>query len=78
MHIWDTQIYKDINMSSDSDKSLYERIGGDDAVSATVDLFYKKVLADDRIKHFFEDTDMEKQRRHQTRFKWRRTIQRHR
>ena len=55
-------------MSNDSDKSLYERIGGDAAVSATVDLFYKKVLADDRIKHFFENTDMEKQRRHQTRF----------
>ncbi len=41
--------------------SLYERIGGDAAVNAAVDLFYRKVLADERIKHFFEGVDMDKQ-----------------
>jgi len=35
-------------------KSLYERIGGEDAVNAAVDVFYRKVLADDRINKFFE------------------------
>ncbi len=42
-------------------KSLYERIGGEAAVNAAVDVFYRKVLADDRISHFFESVDMEKQ-----------------
>ena len=43
------------------EKSLYERIGGDAAVNAAVDVFYRKVLADDRINTFFEGVDMDKQ-----------------
>ena len=30
--------------------SLFEKIGGRDAVNAAVDLFYQKVLADEKIK----------------------------
>lgn len=41
--------------------SLYEQIGGRDAVSKAVDIFYKKVLADDRIRRFFEGVDMKRQ-----------------
>lgn len=41
--------------------NLYEQIGGDAAVNAAVDVFYRKVLADDRISQFFEGVDMEKQ-----------------
>jgi len=41
--------------------NLYEQIGGDAAVNAAVDIFYRKVLADDRINYFFEGVDMEKQ-----------------
>jgi hemoglobin len=41
--------------------SLYERLGGEAAVDQAVDIFYRKVLADDRISHFFDDVDMEKQ-----------------
>ncbi len=48
--------------------SLYERIGGTDVVETAVDNFYDKVLADDRIKHFFENTDMEYLRAHQKLF----------
>jgi hemoglobin len=33
-----------------------------------VDDFYKRVLADESVNHFFADTDMAKQRRHQTAF----------
>ncbi len=44
------------------DKSLYERIGGEAAVGAAVDLFYSKVLADRKISHFFDDVDMNNQR----------------
>jgi len=42
-------------------KSLYEKIGGEAAVNAAVDIFYRKVLKDDRIKHFFDGVDMAKQ-----------------
>jgi len=42
-------------------QSLYERIGGEAAVNAAVDIFYRKVLADERISRFFEGVDMEKQ-----------------
>lgn len=41
--------------------SLYEQLGGQAAVEAAVDSFYRKVLADDRVSHFFEDTDMDRQ-----------------
>lgn len=40
---------------------LYERLGGEAAVNAAVDIFYGKVLADNRIKHFFANTDMTRQ-----------------
>ena len=43
--------------------SLFERIGGDDALSAAVGKFYSKVNNDDRINGFFEDVDMTKQMR---------------
>ncbi len=48
--------------------SLYDEIGGNDAVTAAVDLFYEKVLADDRVKHFFDDVDMPGQRGKQRKF----------
>ena len=41
--------------------NLFENIGGEAAVDAAVDIFYRKVLADDRISHFFDDVDMEEQ-----------------
>ncbi len=41
--------------------SLYNEIGGEAAVNAAVDVFYRKVLKDDRIKHFFDGVDMGKQ-----------------
>lgn len=44
-----------------SEQSLYEQLGGEAAVNAAVDIFYRKVLSDDRISAFFEDVDMEKQ-----------------
>ena len=41
--------------------SVFERIGGNEAVNAAVDIFYRKVLSDDSISHFFDDVDMEGQ-----------------
>jgi hemoglobin len=42
-------------------ESLFDRIGGEAAVNAAVDIFYRKVLADDRISDFFDGVDMDKQ-----------------
>ncbi len=42
-------------------QSLYDKIGGEAAVNAAVDIFYRKVLADERINKFFDGVDMEKQ-----------------
>ncbi|MDO9422794.1 MAG: group 1 truncated hemoglobin [Methylobacter sp.] len=42
-------------------QSLFEKIGGEAAVNAAVDIFYRKVLSDDRISSFFEGVDMDKQ-----------------
>lgn len=41
--------------------SLYDELGGAAAIDAAVDIFYRKVLSDDRISRFFEDVDMERQ-----------------
>lgn len=48
--------------------TLYEKIGGAQAIDAAVDLFYRKVLADDRIRHFFDGVDMQKQGKMQKNF----------
>jgi hemoglobin len=48
--------------------TLYERIGGEAAVMAAVELFYKKVLADDHINKFFTDLDMAGQTKKQVAF----------
>ena len=50
------------------EKTIFEKIGGKDAVNIAVEIFYKKVLADDRIKMFFEDINMIQQRAHQKAF----------
>jgi hemoglobin len=48
--------------------SLFERIGGEPAVDAAVDIFYRKVLSDPRISHFFDTVDMDRQRAKQKSF----------
>jgi hemoglobin len=50
------------------DGSLYQKLGGKAAIDAAVEAFYVKVLADDRVKHFFSDVNMTKQRRKQKEF----------
>ena len=42
-------------------QSLYDQLGGQPAVDAAVDIFYRKVLTDDRISRFFEGVDMDRQ-----------------
>ncbi|GGG02860.1 group I truncated hemoglobin [Paenibacillus abyssi] len=49
-------------------ETLYEKIGGEQAISKVVDYFYDLILADETVNHFFKHTDMEKQRKHQAKF----------
>ena len=46
---------------STTNLSLYEKLGGEAAVNAAIDAFYRKVLADDRVNRFFEGVDMDRQ-----------------
>ena len=39
-------------------QSLYETIGGEPAVHAAVEIFYRNALADNRISRFFTGVDM--------------------
>jgi len=48
--------------------TLFQKLGGKEAVEAAVDRFYTRVLADERIRHFFDGVDMERQRQHQKLF----------
>lgn len=51
-----------------STQNLFEQLGGAAAVEAAVDNFYRKVLVDERVAHFFDDVDMDRQRAKQKAF----------
>ncbi|WP_420813996.1 group I truncated hemoglobin [Mariprofundus erugo] len=42
-------------------QSLFDQLGGNAAVNAAVDIFYRRVLADAYVVRFFEGVDMERQ-----------------
>lgn len=48
-------------MEKTSTQTLFNRIGGMPAVDATVDIFYKKVISDDRVNSFFRHINMDRQ-----------------
>lgn len=51
------------------EQTLYDKVGGEAAIGKVVDYFYDElVLKDKTVSHFFENTDMDKQREHQTKF----------
>lgn len=41
--------------------SLYDQLGGAAAVDAAVDIFYRKVISDDRVNRFFDGVNMDGQ-----------------
>jgi hemoglobin len=41
--------------------TLYEQLGGAAAVDKAVEIFYRKMLTDDRVAGYFDDVDMERQ-----------------
>ncbi len=48
--------------------SLYERLGGSQSVDKAVDIFYRKVIMDDRVSSFFDGIDMLEQAQKQKAF----------
>ena len=52
----------------DEPGSLYDRLGGEPAIDATVDQFYQRVLGDDELAPFFENATMDALKKHQVRF----------
>jgi len=49
-------------------KSLYDILGGPTVMNAVVEDFYRRVLQDERINHYFEHMDMTRQHEHQIAF----------
>ncbi len=49
-------------------ETLFDKIGGELAVNAAVDIFYRRVLGDDSLATFFEDVDMDAQHAKQKAF----------
>lgn len=45
---------------ADETRTLYDRIGGADAVARLIDQFYARVLSDPELRPFFEQTSVEK------------------
>lgn len=50
------------------DETVFDRLGGRDAVESVVDDFYDRVLTDERVLHHFEDSDTTELRAHQAQF----------
>jgi hemoglobin len=55
-------------MDQDRAVSIFERLGDGTAIAAVVDDFYRRVLADDRLRPAFAGVDLNALRRHQTHF----------
>lgn len=53
---------------TERENSLYQKLGGKAAIDAAVELFYVKMLADDRVKQIFADVNMTRQRKKQKEF----------
>jgi hemoglobin len=46
-------------------QTLYDEVGGKPAVTAIVDDFYDRILADQNLRHYFQGKDMRALKRHQ-------------
>jgi hemoglobin len=49
---------------TETQPSLYQQLGGRESITAAVDEFYRRVVADDRLGAMFAHLDMAQQRRH--------------
>ncbi len=55
-------------MSENQEKSLYERIGGEEAISGLVDVFYDQVTADPVLSSYFQNVPIDRLRKMQREF----------
>ncbi len=51
-----------------NEMTIYQRIGGEAAISAAVDRFYERVLADPALSHLFTGVSMSRLKAHQFAF----------
>ena len=52
----------------DSQQTLFQRVGGEQAIAELIDRFYDRVVADPELKPFFENVSMVKLRRMEREF----------
>ena len=57
-----------VHATAQHTQTLFERLGGAEAVDAAVDIFYEKILKDPSVSGFFKNTDMNHQRQQQKAF----------
>jgi hemoglobin len=55
-------------MMTEEQQTLYERVGGKQAIAELIHEFYNRVIADPELKPFFKNTSMDKLRRMQREF----------
>ena len=55
-------------MSGAPEQTLYDRIGGEEAITGMVTEFYTKVLTDDELRPFFKGVEIERLHRMQREF----------
>lgn len=55
-------------METESDTTLFDRIGGMETIESLIDSFYAKVLEDSELKSYFKHAPMDKLRRMQKEF----------
>ena len=79
-HLWSERYDRELNdifdvqddisrtIASRMRVDLYSLVGGSQAISAVVDAFFRRVLADERISPFFADADLAQLRAHQNMF----------
>jgi hemoglobin len=56
------------SLNANAEETLFQRLGGIEAVRAAVNEFYDRLLADERLALFFEETSMTQLRMHQLKF----------
>ncbi|WP_306319455.1 MULTISPECIES: group 1 truncated hemoglobin [unclassified Streptomyces] len=57
------------NSPTNSDSStIFEKIGGADAVGTVVDILYDRILADEELAPYFMDVDLDRLKEHQRLF----------
>lgn len=49
-------------------QSLYEQLGGAEGIETAVEIFYRKMLSDERVRRFFDGVDMDRQMAKQAAF----------